>query len=144
MANGQFHTVRFLNNNPADIEMREDQGYEEETHNGFVAPDVGWQVIFANPARYLAWVRRAAFANVNPDGSFGPGFRPDSSKLAKLDSLRQGVRGWLGITLVSEKSANTYSFIDGRHRAYWLAINNAVSVPLLVPAHQVAHFKDFL
>jgi len=125
--------------------MLEDQNYDGHTYNSDQSIfGNGWSMIWADPQKYLAWVRAASFSNINPDGTNGPGFVPNAWKLNRLDSLKEGVSRPLGITLVREVIEGCYTFTDGRHRAYWLAKNMATLVPLLVPAHQVKHFQSFL
>lgn len=145
MAHGQYHTVSFRNNQYPSIQMYEDQNYDGHTYNGNLPIfGNGWAVIWANPQKYLVWVRGASFSNINPDGTAGPGFIADAGKLNRLNSLTSGIRGRLEITLVREVSKGIYTFTNGRHRAYWLAENSATLVPLLVPVHQVSHFQRFL
>jgi hypothetical protein len=62
--------------------------------------------------------------------------------LSALDSLRVEQHCPLSITLLIEPIADAFEFQNGRHRAYWLAINDAEFVPIMVPMHQAERFRD--
>ncbi|WP_019939700.1 hypothetical protein [Bordetella sp. FB-8] len=141
MAHGDYHEVPFVNNVYAPISLYEDSAWEAYTHNGHAQVKEGWAVLKANPEKYLAWVKTAEFGNINPDGDWGEGFRPSPLKMARLDSLKQGQRGKLEITVLYESQPGFFNFVNGRHRAYWLATHQAVFVPLTVPKHQFNTFE---
>lgn len=110
-----------------------------------------WSLIRAHPSRYLCWLSQTEFGQVDAkhdeSGRLLPGFRqvgfaPHQSKLRRLDSLRVAQHSPLPITLLMEPMAGAFQFEDGRHRAYWLAINDAEFVPLMVPMHQADRFRD--
>lgn len=124
----------------------------------FDEPDTGkvgtyervWSLVRASPARYLRWLSETEFSQTDArhdrDGRTLPnspkiGFFPYPARLATLDSLRNDQHADLEITVLLETLPGRYFFGDGRHRAYWLASNNAEFVPLMVPSHQADRFR---
>ncbi|WP_353192123.1 hypothetical protein [Pandoraea pnomenusa] len=124
------------------VRMYEDSGYTWSTFNGKVASK-GWEVVRAIPEKLLRWLEQSKFSNASLGDRFD-GFHPYPHKLAELESLKKGQGRDLDMTLVVQKTEWSYEFVNGRHRAYWLAANGAEFVPILVPVHQVAHFTSVL
>ncbi|ASU38154.1 hypothetical protein hmeg3_07465 [Herbaspirillum sp. meg3] len=122
--------------------MYEDQAFGATTYNGSV--DFGeWKLVHASSGKILEWLKSSRFNNF----SFGDpdiGFVPYPDKWKKLESLKSGQHRDLEITVVWEHQPGLYEFMNGRHRAMWLAFHDAEFVPILVPPHQVAHFKAIL
>ena len=126
------------------VELYEDQCNERCTHDGRVDCHE-WTVVCASASKLLGWLNSSRFANV----SYGDpeiGFCPYSNKLDNLDSLSNGQSGTLEVTLVYHcgNDPDMYRFIDGRHRAFWLATHGAEFVPVMVPKHQQTHFNSIL
>ncbi|MGU7773741.1 hypothetical protein ACV229_26605 [Burkholderia sp. MR1-5-21] len=110
-----------------------------------------WSLIRANPSRYLLWLSQTEFSQTDAKhdasgrrvvGSPRTGFVPYQWKLSRLDSLRVAQGDALEITLLIEPVPGAFEFRFGRHRAYWLATNNAEFVPLMVPLHQAERFRE--
>lgn len=113
--------------------------------------DYKWSLIRAKPSRYLPWLSETEFSQTDAKhdktgrriaGSPRLGFVPYQWKLSRLDSLRVAQREALPITLLIEPVPGGFVFEFGRHRAYWLAINNAEFVPLMVPIQQAERFRE--
>lgn len=124
------------------VEFYEDLMMEGREIQGSVQPG-DWSLIRAVPQKLLDWLKNAHFAN----GGGTDGFEPIQAKIQELDTLKVGQRGALEVTwvsLVSNFPADSYEFINGRHRAFWLAKNGAAFVPLLVPNSQIGHFSALL
>lgn len=110
-----------------------------------------WSLIRARPGCYLGWLSQTEFGQTDAKhdeqgrllpGSLRLGFAPHLHKLSNLDSLRVAQHSPLPITLLIEPVSGAFQFEFGRHRAYWLAINNAEFVPLMVPMHQAERFRE--
>ena len=109
-----------------------------------------WSVVRANPARYLTWLSATEFSQTDArhDGNGRAlldspklGFFPYPHRLATLASLRKGQHADLEITVLLEILPGRYIFGNSRHRAYWIASNNAEVVPLMVPSHQAERMR---
>lgn len=103
-----------------------------------------WATLRATPQKVLEWFATAGFAVAGGSEEVAP-FAPCASRLANLDGLKTRAalpvpipRFWL------LDASSGYAFDAGQHLPYWLAKNDASFVPLLVPAHQMAHFSQQL
>ena len=125
--------------------------FDSPLHKCYDLGELDWSLIRAHPSRYLSWLSQTEFDQ--PDakhdvsgrllpGSARAGFVPYQLRLTALDSLRVKQRSPLSITLLLESMTDKFEFQDGRHRAYWLAINEAEFVPILVPMHQAERFRE--
>lgn len=95
-----------------------------------------WASLNASPRKVLEWFATADFAASGERAALSS-FQPCARRLASLDQLKNTVRPPLAVPRFWQ--------LDGSpHLPYWLAMNDASFIPLLVPAHQVAHFSQAL
>ena len=78
------------------------------------------------------WIAAQAWS-LKPAGGF-----------VSLDQLKHSVRPALAMPRFWLLEDSNYGFDASPHLPYWLAVNDASFVPLLVPAHQMAHFSRAL
>lgn len=102
-----------------------------------------WATLRANPAKVLAWFASASFAACGQQGNASP-FHPCAERLAGLDHLKTEVRPALPVPKFWQLDGEHYAFDAGQHIPYWLAMNEASFIPLLVPSNQMAHFSQYL
>lgn len=102
-----------------------------------------WAGLKASPRKVLEWFATAGFA-ASGEAAFLAPFRPCAERLACLDQLKHSVRPALAMPRFWLLDDSNYGFDASPHLPYWLAVNDASFVPLLVPAHQVAHFSRAL
>ncbi|MBP0600013.1 hypothetical protein J8I26_18030 [Herbaspirillum sp. LeCh32-8] len=102
-----------------------------------------WATLRACPAKVLAWFATAGFAASGERGAVAQ-FAPCERRLAGLDHLKTEVRPAMAVPKFWQLDGAAYGFDASPHLPYWLAMNGASFVPLLVPAHQMAHFSQQL
>ncbi|WP_284078716.1 hypothetical protein [Herbaspirillum aquaticum] len=102
-----------------------------------------WASLKASPRKVLDWFATAGFAASGEALPPAP-FRPCAQRLASLDQLKHSVRPALAVPRFWLLEGSNYGFDASPHLPYWLAVNDASFVPLLVPAHQMAHFSRTL
>ena len=102
-----------------------------------------WASLKASPRKVLDWFATAGFAASGEALPPAP-FRPCAQRLASLDQLKHSVRPALAVPRFWLLEGSNYGFDTSPHLPYWLAVNDASFVPLLVPAHQMAHFSRAL
>ncbi|MDR9850091.1 hypothetical protein [Herbaspirillum huttiense] len=102
-----------------------------------------WASLNASPRKVLEWFATAGFAASGEAAALAP-FQPCAARLASLDQLKHRVRPALAIPRFWQLDGGNYGFDASPHLSYWLAVNEASFVPLLVPTHQMAHFSRAL
>lgn len=102
-----------------------------------------WASLNASPRKVLEWFATAGFAASGERAALSS-FRPCARRLASLDQLKNTVRPPLAVPRFWQLDGSNYGFDASPHLPYWLAMNDASFIPLLVPAHQVAHFSQAL
>ncbi|MBP1318242.1 hypothetical protein RJO15_24080 [Herbaspirillum huttiense F1] len=102
-----------------------------------------WASLNASPRKVLEWFATAGFAASGEAAALAP-FQPCAARLASLDQLKHRVRPALAIPRFWQLDGSNYGFDASPHLSYWLAVNEASFVPLLVPTHQMAHFSRAL
>lgn len=102
-----------------------------------------WSSLYASPRKVLEWFATAGFAASGERAALS-GFQPCARRLASLDQLKNTVRPPLAVPRFWQLDGSNYGFDASPHLPYWLAVNDASFIPLLVPAHQVAHFSRAL
>lgn len=123
---------------PPMVRLLVDKNHEWKTSSVDVRCG-GWTLLAAKPVTYLRWIGTARFS----DGSTG--FIPDGGRLAALSACLQTnpMQSRLSVPLLLNDGVTT-QFVDGRHRAHWLAGRNAAFLPLLVPTQQADAFTNLL
>ncbi|MFJ3057295.1 hypothetical protein [Herbaspirillum sp. NPDC087042] len=102
-----------------------------------------WTSLHASPRKVLEWFATAGFA-VSGRREMLARFMPCEQRLASLDQLKREVRPALAVPRFWQLGGADYGFDVTPHLPYWLAMNDASFVPLLVPTHQMAHFSQAL
>jgi len=102
-----------------------------------------WTSLHASPKKVLEWFATADFA-ANGRREALARFAPCGQRLASLDQLKREVRPPLAVPRFWQLGGSDYGFDAAHHLPYWLAMNDASFVPLLVPTHQMAHFSQAL
>lgn len=102
-----------------------------------------WASLRATPRKVLEWFASSGFAAGGEKNALVR-FQPCPKRLVCLDQLKHRVPPPLAIPRFWQLDDSNYGFDAGPHLPYWLAMNNASFVPLLVPAHQMAHFSRAL
>lgn len=102
-----------------------------------------WASLHAHPRMLLDWFATAGFS---PGGETAAltRFEPCAQRLARLDQLKHRLPPPLAVPRFWQLDGNNYGFDANPHLSYWLAVNEASFVPLLVPTHQMAHFSRAL
>lgn len=102
-----------------------------------------WASLHACPQKVLEWFATAVFAACGRREALGR-FEPCQQRMARLDQLKSEVRPPLAVPRFWQMGGSDYGFDAGPHLTYWLALNAASFVPLLVPTNQMAHFSQAL
>lgn len=102
-----------------------------------------WATLRASAPKVLEWFATAGFAPSGERAAVAQ-FSPCERRLAGLDHLKTEVRPAMAVPKFWQLEGSAYGFDAGPHLPYWLAMNGASFVPLLVPAHQMAHFSQQL
>lgn len=102
-----------------------------------------WASLNASPRKVLEWFATAGFAACGEAAALAP-FQPCAARLARLDQLKHRLPPPLAVPRFWQLDGNNYGFDASPHLSYWLAVNDASFVPLLVPTHQMAHFSRAL
>lgn len=129
---------RTMAGDPPAVRLIVDKNHEWKTTSVEVRCG-GWTLLAAKPITYLRWIGTARFS----DGSMG--FIPDGGRLTALSTVLQTnpMQSGLSVPLLLNEGSTT-QFVDGRHRAHWLASRNAAFLPLLVPTQQADAFANLL
>lgn len=127
---------------PSEIRLTIDSDHEFQTSSHGLIDYGEWKLLEANPAKYYGWLQTALFNNSGFEQPFvaDVGRVNGVGKCFETNPLDSG----LYVTLVVQEKCGVFTFIDGRHRAYYLAIKGAQFVPLMVPVVQYEIFAGML
>ncbi|MFL9926044.1 hypothetical protein PQR62_17345 [Herbaspirillum lusitanum] len=142
MIHSQTFAVAVASASSGKVELHANHALRLAAEDGSLIAEE-WTTLRASPKKIIEWLESSRFCQAGCKLE-ATAFHPDAGRLASLDRCKNESRPPLSIPKFWEIGPAVFSFEGGTQIPYWLAMNDASYVPLMVPMAQLAQFAERL